>query len=151
MTDVEVLDDPAVAGVVLDPLRARILAALAQPGSASTVAQSLGETRQKINYHLRSLEAAGLVHLVEERARRGLTERVVQATAGAYLVSPAALGDLAPDVAPDLAPHLAPSRLSHRGLPRERPPAPSRPGTPSGCRCATCWPWPPASFGRSDR
>ena len=94
-TDVEVLDDPAAASAALDPLRARILATLRQPGSATTVAAELGESRQKINYHLRALERVGLVELVEERPRRGLTERVVVATAAAYLVSPAALGRLA--------------------------------------------------------
>ena len=92
--EVEVLDDPAAAAAALDPLRARILTALRRPGSATTVAAQLGESRQKVNYHLRALERVGLVELVEERPRRGLTERVMVASAAAYLVSPAALGRL---------------------------------------------------------
>lgn len=76
-----------------------MLAVLAEPGSATTVARALGEPRQKVNYHLRTLEALGLVRLVEERARRGLTERVVVASARSYVVSPAALGDIAADPA----------------------------------------------------
>ena len=99
MLDVEVLDDPAASVAVLDPRRARVLAALAEPGSATTVAAVLGEPRQKVNYHLRALEAAGLVTLVEERPRRGLTERVVVATARSYVVSPGALGPIATDPA----------------------------------------------------
>ena len=99
MLDVEVLDDPAASVAVLDPRRARVLAALAEPGSATTVAAALGEPRQKVNYHLRALEAAGLVSLVEERPRRGLTERVVVATARSYVVSPGALGPIATDPA----------------------------------------------------
>ena len=90
---------------VLDPLRARVLSALAEPGSATTVAASLGLTRQVVNYHLRALEAHGLVTLVEERPRRGLTERVVQATAIGYVVSPEVLGPLAAD--PDRADRLS--------------------------------------------
>lgn len=100
---VEVVEDPAVSAALLGPLRGRILAALADPGSASSVAVALGETRQKVNYHVRALEAAGLVRPVGERRKRGLTERVVVATAHAYVVSPGALGGLAPDPDPDPA------------------------------------------------
>lgn len=97
MLDVEVLDDPATSVAALDPRRARVLAALAEPGSATTVAAALGEPRQRVNYHLRALEGAGLVEVVEERPRRGLTERVVVASARSYVVSPAALGPVAAD------------------------------------------------------
>lgn len=90
--DVQVLEQPAVAAAALDPRRAEILAMLAEPGSATTVAHALGLPRQKVNYHLRLLEQHGLVEFVEERPRRGLTERVVRATARGYVVSPSALG-----------------------------------------------------------
>lgn len=99
MLDVEVIDDPAAAVAALDPVRAAVLAVLAEPGSATTVARRLGLPRQKVNYHLRTLEQHGLVELVEERPRRGLTERVVRATARGYVVSPGALGDSGADPA----------------------------------------------------
>ncbi|MBL8776957.1 MAG: helix-turn-helix transcriptional regulator [Acidimicrobiales bacterium] len=92
VADIEVLDEPAAAAAVLDPMRSRILAALREPGSATSVSAVLGEPRQKVNYHLRALEAVGLVELVEERPRRGLTERVVVASARSYVVSTTALG-----------------------------------------------------------
>ncbi|MDQ2649569.1 MAG: helix-turn-helix domain-containing protein [Actinomycetota bacterium] len=88
MLALDVIDDPAVAIAALDPMRAAILGQLVEPGSATTLATALGLPRQKVNYHLRSLEAHGLVVLVEERPRRGLTERIFQATASAYLVAP---------------------------------------------------------------
>lgn len=97
--DLEVIDDPDVAMAALSPVRARILAALARPGSATTVARGLGESRQKVNYHLGALEEHGLVHLIEERARRGLTERIMVASATSYVVSPDALGANAADPA----------------------------------------------------
>jgi DNA-binding transcriptional ArsR family regulator len=97
--DLEVIDEPAVAMAVLDPARAKILAALVEPGSATTVATALGEPRQKVNYHLRALEDHGLVRLVEERPRRGLIERVMVASARSYVVSPTALGESAADPA----------------------------------------------------
>ena len=90
--DVDVIEEAAAAASILDPLRLRILDALVEPGSASTLAPLLGETRQKLNYHLHALEAHGLVTLVEERPRRGLTERVLIASARSYVVSPGVLG-----------------------------------------------------------
>lgn len=99
MLDLQVIDEPAAALAVLDPLRSRVLAALAEPGSSSSVAAALGVPRQKVNYHLRALEELSLVSLVEERPRRGLTERVMVASARSYVLSPSVLGDNAADPA----------------------------------------------------
>jgi len=93
MHAVEVIASPAAAAVALDPVRARLLAELAEPASASALGERLGLPRQKVNYHLRALEAHGLVHVVEERRWGGLTERVLAATAASYVVSPVALGE----------------------------------------------------------
>jgi DNA-binding transcriptional ArsR family regulator len=108
--DVDVLDDPAAAVVVLDRARGRLLGELAEPASAAALAARLGIARQKVNYHLRTLEAHGLVRMAEERRWGGLTERVLVATASAYVVSPAALGEAAGD------PGRAADRLSARYL-----------------------------------
>src|SRR5438128_916833 len=97
MHDVTVIDEPAAAEASLEPIRARLLAELAEPGSASTLAARVGLTRQKANYHLRALERHGLVELVEERRKGNCTERVLQATAASYVISPAALSAVAPD------------------------------------------------------
>jgi DNA-binding transcriptional ArsR family regulator len=97
MLDVEVIDDPSAATVALEPVRSRLLAELAEPASAATLAVRLGIARQKVNYHLRTLEAHGLVRVAEERRWGGLTERLLEATAAAYVVSPGALGPVAAD------------------------------------------------------
>src|SRR4051812_37126416 len=97
MLDVEVIDDPAAATVALDPVRSRLLSELAEPASAATLATRLGLARQKVNYHLRALEAHGLVKIAEERRWGGLTERLLVATAASYLVSPIAMGPVATD------------------------------------------------------
>ncbi len=110
MLDVAVIDDPAAAEVSLDPVRARLLAALAEPGSAASLAARSGLTRQKANYHLRALERHGLVELVEERRKGNMTERVLRATAASYVISPTALADVAPD------PDRAPDQLSARWM-----------------------------------
>jgi len=108
--ELAVIDDPAAASISLDPVRARLLAELVVPGSASTLAATIGLPRQKVNYHLRTLEHHGLVELVEERRRGNMTERVMQATAASYVISPATLGAAGPD------PARAPDRLSARWL-----------------------------------
>jgi DNA-binding transcriptional ArsR family regulator len=97
MLDIAVIDDPVAAEVSLDPVRSRLLAALAEPGSATTLAAQCGLARQKVNYHLRALERHGLVELVEERRKGNCTERVLRATAASYVISPAALSAVAPD------------------------------------------------------
>ena len=95
----EMIDSPATAVAALDPVRARLLAELREPASATTLATRLGLPRQKVNYHLRTLETFGLVRLVEERQRRGLIERLYRATASSYVVSPAVFGDAGADPA----------------------------------------------------
>jgi DNA-binding transcriptional ArsR family regulator len=91
---VDVIEDPAAAAAALDPIRARLLAELADtPASAGGVAERVGLTRQQANYHLRTLEQHGLVELAEVRARGGISERILRSTAASYVVSPAAVGD----------------------------------------------------------
>jgi DNA-binding transcriptional ArsR family regulator len=97
MLDIAVIEDPATAEVSLDPIRTRILRELAQPGSATQLAVKVGLPRQKVNYHLKALERHGLVELVEERRKGNVTERVLQATAASYLISPSALASVSPD------------------------------------------------------
>jgi DNA-binding transcriptional ArsR family regulator len=97
MFDVEVIEDPEAAAIAVEPIKSRILAALAEPASAAALATRLRLPRQKINYHLRSLEDYGLVRVSEERLWGGLTERVMVASAASYVVSPAVLGPVAVD------------------------------------------------------
>jgi DNA-binding transcriptional ArsR family regulator len=110
MLDVAAIEDPAAAEVLLDPIRTRLLAELAEVGSATTLAARLGLPRQKVNYHLRTLEEHGLVELVEERRKGNVTERLLRATARSYVISPAALAAVQPD------PERSPDQLSARWL-----------------------------------
>jgi DNA-binding transcriptional ArsR family regulator len=90
----EVIEDYERATSVLDPTRRRLLDALAEPDSAAGLARRLGLPRQQVTYHVRQLEAEGLVSFVAERRKRNCVERIVQATARSYVISPAALGSL---------------------------------------------------------
>jgi DNA-binding transcriptional ArsR family regulator len=99
MVDVQVIDDPASAGVALDPMRSRLLSELRTPASASTLAGRMGMPRQKVNYHLRLLESHGLIRVESKKRWGGLTERRLVATATSYVVSPGALGPAGADPA----------------------------------------------------
>ena len=99
MVDLRVIDDPASASVALDPVRSRLLSELRTPVSAATLAGRMGLPRQKVNYHLRTLESHGLVQVDSTKQWGGLTERRLVATASSYVVSPSALGPVAPDPA----------------------------------------------------
>ncbi len=92
MRTVRIVEGDASAALLLDPTRRDLLTRLGEPGSASSLARRIGLPRQKVNYHLRELEKAGFVELVEERRKGNCVERLVRATARAYLVSPAAIG-----------------------------------------------------------
>jgi DNA-binding transcriptional ArsR family regulator len=110
MVDVEVIEDPAAAMAALEPVRAKLLAALTSPASAAMLAERIGLTRQKAHYHLRELEAHGLVRPAGERRWGGLVERLFVSTAASYVVSPGALGEASSD------PARASDRLSARYL-----------------------------------
>jgi len=80
--------DHEQSGVMLHPIRARLLRELAEPGSAASLARKLELPRQQLNYHLRLLEKAGLVEQVETRTRGNCVERIVRAKARAYVIAP---------------------------------------------------------------
>jgi DNA-binding transcriptional ArsR family regulator len=89
-----IVRETARAAHLMDPMRVGLLQRLAEPGSASSLAREIGLPRQRINYHLRELEKAGFLELVEERRKGNCVERLVRATARSYLISPEVLGAL---------------------------------------------------------
>jgi len=93
-----VVSEPDRAATLLDPLRRRLLGALEEaPDSATGLAERLGETRQRVNYHVRALETAGFLELVEERRKGNCTERVVRPTARRWVIDVDALGEVGAD------------------------------------------------------
>ncbi len=101
--DLLVLREPDRIASLMDPERRRLLNALQEaPDSATGLARRLDDRRQRVNYHLRLLEDAGLVELAEERPRRGVTERVLRPVARRFVVDSSALGArLAPEPTED--------------------------------------------------
>jgi DNA-binding transcriptional ArsR family regulator len=94
MPSLDVITGPQQAVVALQKTRWQLLTCLSEPDSAAGLARRLGVPRQRLNYHLRELEREGLVELVEERRKGNCVERVVRATARAFVISPEAAGGL---------------------------------------------------------
>ncbi len=65
--------------IIASPIRRQLLDALSEPTSASGLARRLGTSRQRVGYHMRALEQAGFLELVEERQQRGCTEQLYRA------------------------------------------------------------------------
>lgn len=93
-TPLGVIDQPDAASAALHRTRRVLLGALGQPDSAAGLARRLGLPRQRLNYHLRALERRGLIECVEERRKGNCTERLMRATARAFVISPDAIGAL---------------------------------------------------------
>jgi DNA-binding transcriptional ArsR family regulator len=89
-----VLRDTRHVVALLRGPRHEILRHLAEPDSSSGLARRLGVPRQRLNYHLRALEKDGLVEFVEERRKGNCVERIVRASARAFVISPETLGEL---------------------------------------------------------
>ncbi len=91
-SEMALVEEPERVRLALNPLRRQLLDRLREPASASQLAVELALPRQRVNYHLRTLEKAGLVELAEERQRRGCTERLMRTTAGSFVVDPSVMG-----------------------------------------------------------
>ncbi len=85
---VAILDDPAQVAALAHPLRVGILDALREPDSAAGAARTIGESRQKVNHHVKALLDAGLLRLVGERRKGGFVEQLYQSVASTFMVSP---------------------------------------------------------------
>lgn len=81
------IESPEQATVLLNPLRGEIIAQLLEPGSAAEVARTLGETAQRINYHLKALEKAGLVKRIGTRQVRNLVEVLYRSIAKTFVLA----------------------------------------------------------------
>jgi DNA-binding transcriptional ArsR family regulator len=88
MSSVASVSDLDTLQTLAHPMRLRILALLREPSSAAAVARELGQPRQKVNYHVKELERAGLIRSVGERRSGNLVENLYRAVASTFVVSP---------------------------------------------------------------
>ena len=92
MRDVLYLEQIEQAETLLKPQRVEVLRQLAEPRTCTEVAARLGQTPQRVYYHVKRLVDAGLVDQVAERKVRGIHEGIYQAGARSYWLSPRLVG-----------------------------------------------------------
>ncbi|MGB4135054.1 MAG: helix-turn-helix domain-containing protein [Microbacterium sp.] len=80
------------AEVLLKPARLAVLRELSEPRTCSEVAERLGQSTQRVYYHVKQLEAAGAVEQVASRQVRNLVEATYQAVARKVWLAPELTG-----------------------------------------------------------
>jgi len=94
MQDVLYIEQVEQAGALLHPLRIELLKRMDEPRTCPELAALFDATAQKIYYHVKALEKAGLVDKVEERRVRGAVEGYYQAKARSYWLAPNLIGQV---------------------------------------------------------
>jgi len=79
---------PETLQALCHPTRVEMLEVLREPASAAGVGRAIGQPRQRVNYHLKALEEAGLVEKVGTRQQGNFTEVLYRSTARSFVVSP---------------------------------------------------------------
>lgn len=101
-----IIDEPSRARSALQPLRLKLLQLLDTPQSAPQLAKAMGLPRQKVNYHLRELQAQQLVESQEHGRVGRRIDRTFARTATSYVIAPKALGG------PPIDPHAVADAFS---------------------------------------
>lgn len=82
------------AAALFQPLRIQLLKLMAEPKTCHDMAKVVGESPQKVYYHVKILEKAGLITKISEQRVRGIMQGIYQATARSYWLSPQMVGRL---------------------------------------------------------
>ena len=93
----DIIDDPARARAALQPIRLQLLQLLERPQSAPQAARALGMPRQRVLYHLRTLEQQQLVKALDHGVVGRRIDRSYVRTATSYAIAPKAMGGVAVD------------------------------------------------------
>ena len=89
MQDVYLISDLGQLKAISDPRRLRLIKALADaPLTTGQLATRLGDTINRVHYHVKELEQIGLIHVVEERQRGHLMEKLYEPVAAYFRVDP---------------------------------------------------------------
>jgi DNA-binding transcriptional ArsR family regulator len=94
MQDVLYIEAVEQAMTLLHPLRIDLLKQMGETRTCPELAEMFDSTPQKIYYHVKALEKAGLVEKVEERRVRGAVEGYYRAKARSYWLAPHLVGQV---------------------------------------------------------
>jgi len=82
------ISEPRAVEALTHPIRRQVLSELRAPNTAASIARAIGQPRQKVNYHLKELARAKLVRSAGQRLNGHLIEKLYEAVAGTFVVSP---------------------------------------------------------------
>jgi DNA-binding transcriptional ArsR family regulator len=82
--DVFWIDDRETLDLLGDPVRLEIIEQLSEPRSVTEIAEAMDVPRTRLYHHVRLLEDAGLIRVVETREVGALTERRYQVSAKSF-------------------------------------------------------------------
>ena len=85
---VHTLSDPEAIHCLSNPARLQVLQSLQEPETAANVARQIGQTRQKVNYHLQELVRVGLAEHCGERRKGNFMEQLYRAVSRRFVISP---------------------------------------------------------------
>ena len=94
MQDILYIESVEQAVTLLHPLRMDLLQRMDEPRTCPELAEMFDSTPQKIYYHVKALQNAGLIEKVEERRVRGVVEGYYQAKARSYWLAPHLVGQI---------------------------------------------------------
>lgn len=89
-----VLDQVSQISALFKPIRLELLTMLAEPRSCGQLAEIFHTSPQKVYYHIKVLERAGLVEKAYEKRVRGIMEGYYQAAAESYWLAPELINQL---------------------------------------------------------
>jgi len=92
--DVLLVDSVSQAAVLLKPLRIAMLREMSEPRTCPELASRFEQSAQKIYYHVKTMQRAGLVERLGERLVNGIAEGFYRARSRSYWLSPRLVGAL---------------------------------------------------------
>lgn len=93
LAEVFEIDDAETFEILADPTRVELLERLFEPASVSELAEAMEVPRTRLYHHMRLLEEAGLIRVVQVRQRGAIPEKIYQLTAKLYRPSKKFLGE----------------------------------------------------------
>lgn len=94
MEDTLLINQIDQAKALFKPIRIDILKLLTEPRTCPELGEVFSASPQKIYYHIKALEKAGLVVKVREERVRGIMQGYYQAAANSYWLSPGMVAEL---------------------------------------------------------
>jgi DNA-binding transcriptional ArsR family regulator len=90
------IDDAGTLEMLADPVRCELIERLIDPASVSEVARAMGVPRTRLYHHVRLLEAAGMIKVVQTRKRGAIPESVYRVAARNFKPSARLLAESPP-------------------------------------------------------